>query len=400
MPKLTILLDVGTTTLSGALLDVAGDRILSKAITLNKQARFGDDLISRIDFALKERKNPDLLQKQVLLSINRIIRSLLNTSSKKGRDVDAVLCVCNSTMHHFIIGIDTRSLITPPYRAAQRSETTINAEMLGVKLCKGTPVTFLPNIGGFVGSDALSVILASQIYQSKEIKLAIDIGTNGEIILGNRKRILVASTAAGPAFEARYIKSGMPAVKGAIESVRFYNNKIEYKVIGSGSPKGIAGSGLIDLCYEMFRTGAMDRSGRMKENEFIVYKRGSRKVSITQNDIRKLQLAKAAIFAGIKILLKRYGIDSSSLDQILLTGSFGSHLNAKSVIGVGLIPNIDIKKVTYLHDGPINGLRLYATEPLLHKKILSILSRVEHVNLIGRGFGEEFATSIPMGQPL
>jgi len=297
-------------------------------------------------------------------------------------------------MHHLFLGIDTSSLITPPYRPNQKSEITVYAKMLGLKLPDNVPVTFLPNIEGFVGSDALSVILASNIYRDAHLRLVIDIGTNGEVILGNKKRILVASTAAGPAFEARYVKNGMPAIEGAITGVKIRKKQVKYDVIGAGTPKGIAGSGLIDACYEIFRTGLMDKSGKLKDKEFIIYKRGRNKISITQNDIRKLQLAKAAIFAATKALLRRYGTDQAHIDQVLLTGSFGSSLNAKSIVGIGLIPKVDIRKIRYLKAGALEGLRLYVTDPLLCKNILTILSKIEHLPLLGRVFDEEYVSSL------
>lgn len=397
MSKLTLLLDIGTTTISGSILDEWTKKIVSSGLVLNRQSRFGDDLVSRIGFALTSHQNALLLQKTVSSSVNSLIDQLLADSPHKRQDIKSVLCVANSAMHHLFLGIDPAPLITPPYRPSQKSEITVYAKMLSLKLADNVSVTFLPNIEGFVGSDALSVILASNIHKEKRLKLAIDIGTNGEVVLGNKDRILVASTAAGPAFEARYMKNGMPAIEGAIASVTIKKRGVEYSVIGGGPPKGIAGSGLIDACYEIFRTGLMDRSGKMKEKEFVIYKSGKKKISITQNDIRKLQLAKAAIFASTKVLLRRYPAESADIEQMLLTGSFGSCLNVKSVIGIGLTPKIEIGKVKQLKAGALKGLRLYATHPLFRKHILAVLSKIEHLPLLGQAFGEEFIDSLRIG---
>lgn len=394
---MTLLLDIGTTTISGSILDTSANKILSSGLVLNRQSRFGDDLVSRISFALENQPNAALLQKRAVFSINVLIKQLLSNCSRDKQVITSVLCVANTAMHHLLLGIDTSPLITPPYRPSQKAEITVYADMLGLKLAKNISVTFLPNIEGFVGSDALSVILASNIYRDKHLRLAIDIGTNGEVILGNKDRILVASTAAGPAFEARYVKSGMPAIEGAIQSVRITKRKIECGVIGDKEPKGIAGSGLIDACYEMFRTGIIDKSGKMETREFILYSRGAKKISLTQGDVRKLQLAKAAIFAATKVLLRRYGADKEKIDQILLTGSFGSNLNARSIVGVGLIPKINIRKVKHLKSGALEGLRLYATKPSLHKQILTVLSKIEHLPLLGQAFGEEYISSLVFG---
>jgi len=391
------LLDIGTTTISGSILDASANKILSKGLVFNSQSRFGDDLVSRISFALESQQNAALLQKRAAFSINALIKQLLASCFKQKQDIVFVLCVANTAMHHLFLGIDPSPLITPPYRPSQKAEITVYAAMLGLKLEKNVSLTFLPNIEGFVGSDALSVILASDMHKDAHLKLAIDIGTNGEVVLGNKDRMLVASTAAGPAFEARYVKSGMPAIEGAIKSVRITKRKIECGVIGNKTPKGIAGSGLIDACYEMFRTGIIDKSGKMAVREFILYKRGKNKISITQGDVRKLQLAKAAIFASTKVLLRRYGADKEDIDQILLTGSFGSSLNVRSVIGVGLIPKIGIKKVKHLKSGALEGLRLYAISPSLHKQILAVLSKIEHLPLLGQSFGDEFISSFALG---
>ena len=383
--------------MTGALCDTQKNKIISSGFVLNQQTKFGDDVVTRVGFALKSTQNSEILQKKVTSSINKILKELLLKTKKSKKDIRACFCVCNTAMHHLFLGIDTSSLITPPYRATQKAELVVYSDRVGINLGKSIPITLLPNIGGFVGSDALSVLLASGIHSSRDIKLAVDIGTNGEIILGNKERILVASTAAGPAFEGRYISSGMPAVEGAIEAVKISFRKINLKVIGNKIPKGIAGSGLIDACYEIFRTNNMNKSGKLKENEFVLYKRANNKVSITQADIRKLQLAKAAIFAGIKTLMRRYNIVPNDIKEVIITGSFGNTINAKSLIGVGLIPRVDEKRVKSLAQGAIEGLKLYAQNSKLHDEILGVLSRIEHVPLLGKGFGDEFASSLSIG---
>jgi len=392
-----LLLDIGTTTISGTILDAVKGRPLASGVELNKQASFGDDVITRIDFALKDAANAPRLQRAVVSSVNTLAGRLLAQAGQKAGSIREAFCVCNTPMHHLFLGIDTVSLIIPPYRANQKSELTIYADRIGLRLKKGCPVTFLPNIGGFVGSDALALIIASKIYKSSSLKLAIDIGTNGEIVLGNREKILVASTAAGPAFEARHISCGMPAIKGAIESVNIRKKGIDLKVIGNVSPKGICGSGLIDATYQMFKSGAMNNSGKMNSQELLLYKKGKLKISITQQDVRKVQLAKAAIYAAIKVLLRRMDIDETAIKEVFITGSFGSTININSVVGIGLIPKVDKKAVTLLNNGALEGLALYVNKPLLHKRLLSILTKLKHIPLMGRGFGEEFTSSLFIG---
>lgn len=392
-----MLLDIGTTTISGAILDKDKVKIVASDFVLNGQIRFGDDLISRIDFALRKVTNAVTLQKAAVSSVNKLLDMLLAKGRRRREDISGVFCVCNTAMHHLFLGIDTSSLITPPYKSTQKSEITIYADRIGLKLKENTPLTFLPNIEGFVGSDALAVIIASGIYKTRAIKLAIDMGTNGEVVLGNKDMIFVASAAAGPAFEGRHISCGMPAVKGAIESLRIKGERIKLGVIGGGTPKGICGSGLIDAASVMLKSGIMDSSGRMSSPEFILYNKGKTKVSVTQQDIRRLQLAKAAIYAAVKILLRKSRINKEDIKEVFFTGSFGNVVNPESIVAIGMVPRIDKRRMRFLKKGALEGLKIYLSEPSLKKKLTSILSKIRHIPLLGKGFSEEFTSSMFMG---
>jgi len=392
-----LLFDIGTTTISGAIVDKAKAVVLSSASVLNGQLRLGDDLISRIDFALKNSKDAMRLQKAVVSSANKLLALLLTDSGLKKADIKGVFCVCNTGMHHLMLGINPAPLVTPPYRPAQKAEITVYAERIGIDLAEGCPITFLPNIGGFVGSDALSVIIAGGIYNSRAVRLAIDIGTNGEVILGNKDRIFAASTAAGPAFEGRHISCGSLPVKGAIEAVKIKGERVEIKVIGGGPPKGICGSGLIDAVSQMLKTGAVDKSGRISGGEFVIYERGKRKIAITQQDMRKVQLAKAAIYAAIKTLLRKSNIAESDIKEVLITGKFGNVINPDSIAAIGFIPQVPRKAVRFLKNGALEGLRLYLSRPPLKKGLAGILSKTRHIPLLGKGFTEDFTSSLFMG---
>jgi uncharacterized 2Fe-2S/4Fe-4S cluster protein (DUF4445 family) len=394
LADLILLLDIGTTTISADIIGSKGFKSIAGGAVLNSQHEIGEDIISRIDFSVKNRQNAVILQQKAADSVNRLIRNIFVENHIKGEDIERVFCACNSAMHHIFLGIDAKPLITPPYKISQKSETTVYADMIGLKIRKRLQVTFLPNIGGFVGSDALCAVLASRIYKSKDLVAVIDIGTNGEIILGNMHRILAASTAAGPAFEARYVKNGMPAVKGAISGVEINKDKIKLDVIGNCRPKGITGSGLIDACYQLYKNGFIDKSGKMQAAEYILYNQNNKKIVITQLDIRKLQLAKGAMLAGMKVLLKRYKADASGIQQVILTGSFGAHLNAESVLGIGLIPEIGKTKVRYIQNGVLKGLKRWARDKKIQTGMLSILNKIEHIPLFGKAFGKEFADSL------
>ncbi len=394
MPNFVLLLDIGTTTVSGEIFNPRAKKSLAIGLILNEQAEFGEDVISRIGFASQDKTNARLLQAAISCSVNKLIKRLTADAGINKIDIQSVLCASNSAIHHMFLGFDLSTLITPPYRPVHKQGLVIAAGKLGLNIAHNANVKILPNIGGFIGSDALCVLLASRICDSESPRLAIDIGTNGEIILGNKRRIIAASTAAGPAFEAGYIKNGMPAIRGAIDKVRIKSGKIHYHVIGGTRPKGITGSGLIDGCYEMLRINEIDKSGKMKSKEFIVYEKGLKKVVITQTDIRKLQLAKAAISAGVKVLMRRYKADLSDLEAIFFTGSFGGSVNASSAMGIGLIPAINASKVKYLKNGVLAGLRLCAASPAAEKKLTDATKIIEHMPLFGKHFEKQFTMSL------
>jgi uncharacterized 2Fe-2S/4Fe-4S cluster protein (DUF4445 family) len=394
LSDLILFIDLGTTTISAEIVSSIGYKTLAGGVILNSQTTIGEDVVSRIDFAVKNRQNAAILQQKAANSINTLVSKLAKENSIKKKKIAKIFCACNSAMHHIFLGIDTLPLITPPYRIKQKSETTVYADMIGIDIKKNLEITFLPNIGGFVGSDALCAVLASNIYKSKHLKAVIDIGTNGEIAVGDMNRILVSSVAAGPAFEARYIKNGMPAVKGAISKVRINKGCVKLDIIGRIRPRGIAGSGLIDACYQLYKNGFIDHSGRMQKDEFVLYSGARKKIVITQSDIRKLQLAKGAIFAGIKVLLKRHKAGQDDLKQIMLTGSFGANLNIESVLGIGLVPNVGIKRVKYIQGAVLKGMKLWAQNKKKQDNIFSFLNNIEHVPLFGTAFGREFADSL------
>jgi uncharacterized 2Fe-2S/4Fe-4S cluster protein (DUF4445 family) len=401
LTDLVILLDIGTTTISAEIFDTARGLSLAGGAALNLQHEIGEDVISRIGFALKGEDNIKILQKKAAESVNSLLRGILSKIPAGNRDFNKVFCACNSGIYHILLGIDPSPLITPPYRIREKAEMTVSSESIGFKFAKKARVTFLPNIGGFVGSDAFCAARASGIYDSYDLIAVIDMGTNGEILLGNSDKILASSTAAGPAFEARHIKNGMPAIKGAIVGVKIVNGKALLNVVGNTKPKGIAGSGLIEACYRLYRGGFIDKSGKMREKEFVLYGKGKNRISITQADIRKLQFAKAAILSGIKVLLSRYNAISRDIKEIFLTGSFGTGLDIESIVGIGLLPGPATGKINYIQNAVLGGLRLRAMDEKANAnantKTLALLGRIRHVPLLGRRFEKEYIRSLSFG---
>ncbi len=417
MKMLTLLLDIGTTTIKGLLLNKATRREISSDFILNEQVKFGEDVITRIDFSLKSPKNADKLKFAALKSINGLIKKLTKETPFKSSDIKEAIVVCNTAMHHLFLGLSAESLIRPPYKALEKAKMTIKAKEAGINILQDAPVIILPNIGSFVGSDAIGLIIASNIYDSDSIMLAIDIGTNGEIILGSSDKILVTSTAAGPAFEGRCISCGMPATAGAIEKVRIMKDgSVKSAVIGNISPKGICGSGLIDTVAEMLKGGLIDKTGKMnpalsaterrlkpplrcrkggvKHPGFVLFKKGNIKIFITQSDVRKLQLAKAAIYAGIKVLMRQLDIEASNISGVLITGSFGNSINAKNAILTGLIPRLSLSKVEFVKDAPIKGAKRYILSKKIQSELTSILSKVKRIPLARKDFQQTYVDSM------
>ena len=400
MPKKVLLLDIGTTTISGAILEPGTDKILRYTTAINSQTVYGEDIITRIDFAIKSKANACTLQKAAVSSINSLIKRLIKDSNTKRADIKSVFCVSNTAMHHLFLSVDPKPLITPPYRAACTNAMAASAKELGLYLDDDVDVNLLPNIGGFVGSDALSCIIASNMHKEKKTKLILDIGTNGEVILGNRDKILAASTAAGPAFEGAHIDCGMPAVKGAIDRFKISKKGPVISVIGGGPPKGICGSGLIDAVANLLEAGIIDMSGKMERSEFTVYKSSRRNIVISQRDVRKIQLAKAAIYTAIRILMAKFNIGPAEIEEVFIAGTFGGAIDPKSVLRIGLIPEVEEGRIAVLKAATIQGLRAYLRDSRMKSNMKKLFCKIRHIPLFGRSFSQEFASALYMKAPV
>ena len=310
--------DVGTTTLSFAVVDTRLGRVIRRHDELNPQVVFGADVMSRI--AQAGRVKSSGLHEQIAAYM-----------AENGIDSAApVTAVANTVMSHFLAGKDPASLGEYPYRSQLPLGKTATARTHGLRL------KLLPLLGGFVGSDCTAAILASGMARSRRLTLLVDAGTNGEVVLGNREGMLVCSTAAGPAFEGATLECGSLAQPGAVRSVAVRRGKLVLDVVGRGTPRSICGSGVLDAVAAGLRLGAIDRSGRLSVDPF----RLSERVHLSQSDVREVQLAKGAIAAAIRVLLAERGERPQDLERIFITGRFGAALNVDSAIAVGLLPNI------------------------------------------------------------
>ncbi|MFQ6050097.1 MAG: ASKHA domain-containing protein [Candidatus Hydrothermarchaeota archaeon] len=356
-------LDIGTTTLSGYLVDLKNGVLMDKKSITNPQVSFGADVISRISYAIKNGRHE--LTNFLLKGINQLIRELCKNDVDPSSIYYSTV-VGNSVMHHFLLGLDTKNLGFYPYKPLIKKGTEKKAKDIGISINPSGYVYFLPLVNGHVGSDALGMIIALEIHKSNETCLAIDLGTNGEIIIGNKKKILACSSAAGPAFEGTNISSGMRATDGAIE--RVWKN-FGYKTIGNKPARGICGSGLIDAIAEMLKSGIINRNGKLLK-EFSI---GG--IRITQRDIREFQLAKAAIRTGIDILVNML----EPPKKIYISGAFGNYIDRENAIYLGLLPQS--KHIFYAGNAAGLGAIKSMLSDSIKKEAEEIAEKIEYIEL-------------------
>ncbi len=371
-----IAIDLGTTTIAAQLIDAASGDVLGVETALNPQAAFGSDVMSRIRAVLDGQD----LTTPIRAALGELVVRL---AGGRAPQVDDVLLAGNTVMHHLFCGLDVEPLAHVPFASPNLGEQRFTARELGWKLPADCSIRFARCIGGFVGSDILAGIVAAGVGRSEDLTALIDLGTNGEIAIGNRRGIVCASTAAGPAFEAGAIRMGMRAVTGAVAYVALGDGVLHATVIGDAPPRGICGSGLVDAIAAGLRTGAILSSGRIADGTKLYSV--APPVVLCQSDVRELQLAKGAIAAGFRLLLKRLGAGVGALRAIQLAGAFGNYVQIESARRIGLL------------EAPHAIIHAAGNTALRGAKMLLLngepaLPPIEHVSLAADpGFQEEFA---------
>ncbi len=420
-----IALDIGTTKIAGYLINLDKGKLLSADSIMNPQIPFGEDVISRITHAITEPEGLTQLNEIVIRGINELLESLCAKTGINSNEIYEASVVGNTAMHHLFLNINPKYLALSPYVPVVQGPIDIQSQNVGsgVKLnihSQGN-VHVLPVIAGFVGADHVGVILATEIYKSEEICLAIDIGTNTEIALGNEKDILVCSCASGPAFEGAHIKYGMRAATGAIERIQISPKTFEvnYQTIGNSEPRGICGSAIVDILAELFKIGIINYRGKMNTNIDSPRIRGENKdaefviawnedtgleedISITQEDIRELQLAKAAMFTGATILMKNKGMTRDDIQKIFIAGAFGSYIDSKNAITIGMIPDIPLERITSVGNAAGTGARMALMSRESRNTANEIARKVRYLELVkDPDFMKEFANAmcIPHREP-
>ena len=411
--------DLGTTTIVGSLIDMLSGNILGIKACTNPQSKQGEDVISRVNYATSEPGGLVKLQTEVIEAINGIIEDLCAQANVDFREIYEMSLAGNTIMNHLFLGVTPQFIAETPYIPAFRKCQQFRAEELGITIQARGTVSTLPNISGYVGGDITGFILASNIHRSDKIILGIDVGTNGEIVLGSKQRLLSCSAAAGPAFEGGHISHGMRAMEGAIDKCVFEQDQPFFHVIGDVDPKGICGTGLIDVLAELLKFGIIDLTGKLdlqqskeipqwlndrviktsKSNSFdLMPNEKSSEESqllITQQDIREVQLGKGAIAAGINILCKELGISILDIEKVLIAGAFGSYLNKYNAQKIGLIPNVSSDRINFVGNAASLGAKKFLLSKKARKDTDKIINFVEYIELsMRKDFQDVFAESM------
>jgi uncharacterized 2Fe-2S/4Fe-4S cluster protein (DUF4445 family) len=409
-----IAIDIGTTKVVAYLIDLTDGEVLATESMPNPQIPFGEDVMSRITYTARNEGGLDELHRAVVGGVNKLISALCRRAGIENEDVLEVMAVGNTAMHHMFLGIPSRHLATAPYAPAVRTGVSLDPMHVGVDIYPFGRVSALPNIAGFVGADAMAVLLSTGLYEDEDIGMLIDIGTNTEIIAGNRDRLVCCSAASGPAFEGAHIRHGMRASTGAIERVWIEPGTYDVvsRTVDDAPAKGICGSGIVDAISEMFRTGILDPSGKIADlgvsdrirrlpdgsREFVLTEAGddgTREVAITQKDVQEIQLAKAAIFSGTTIILGRLGIACRDLSRVYAAGAFGTYVDAASAINIGMYPDVPESRIRFVGNAAGSGARM-ALKSVDRRDLAERLSRkVEYVELATQPeFQKEFAMAM------
>ena len=326
--------DLGTTTIAGYLIDAQTGLTLATSGAPNPQARYGADVISRADYALTH--GVDALSGCAREALNGLTRQMC-AEARVGTDrVFAFMLAGNTAMHHLFLGISPDALVRAPYNPVIDQPLSTEAGACGLAGHPRARLHVLPVIGGYVGADTVACLISGDWLRREALSLMIDIGTNGELVLGSRRRRLACSTAAGPALEGAKISCGMRAARGAVDHVWLEDGEIRWHVIGEGEAEGLCGSGLVDLVAVLLACGKLDENGRLEDGDR--FELGRTGVTLTQKDVREVQLAKAAIAAGIRLMCQKMGVALSEIEQVEIAGAFGNYIDPDNACAIGLIP--------------------------------------------------------------
>ncbi|MGB2862051.1 MAG: ASKHA domain-containing protein [Sedimentisphaerales bacterium] len=404
-PIFGLAVDLGTTTIVARLIDMAGGQCLATEAALNPQTRFGDDVVSRIAYAQTGKEFTEL-HEAVIDCINALAAKLCKKAAIGPNDVFEMCIAGNTTMNHIFLKLPITQLGQAPYKAYSLDAHNVSPAKLGLQINPDGNIHTVENIAGFVGADTTAVALATDINSAEEMTLIVDIGTNGEIVLGTKDKLYAASCAAGPALEGARITCGSRACDGAIEAVVINEDDIDLDVIGNVPPRSICGSGLIDAVAVMLDLGVINGTGRFVEPKTLENKlppaifarlieqdgqpafilaqaanSNERLVFLSQKDIRQMQLAKGAIRAGIKLLQQKIGLEDSGIKRILLAGAFGNYIRRSSALRIGLLPIVEAERIRFIGNAAAAGAQMILLSRQCRDKARELARKIEYVEI-------------------
>ena len=405
-----VAVDLGTTTVVATVMDLTTGMASGVASDLNKQARFGGDVISRIGHAMQGHAQLEELRHAALASVQGVIDEALADAELSREQVYEAVVVGNATMLHLLLGIDAKQIAMSPFAPAFREPLDLSAAQAGLHIHPRGRLTLLPALGAYVGADIVAGILATGLAREDGVRLFVDVGTNGEMAVNAGERTAATSAPAGPAFEGAQIHHGMRAADGAIEAVAL-GETVEVKVIGDVEPHGICGSGLIDAVAQLRLAGLVGVNGRMVSAEeareagsplaeHLIELHGQRAfrltgdLILTQRDVRELQVAKAAMVVGMRALMELLGVQPEDLEQIMLAGSFGTYINPESALAIGLVPPVPVERIVAAGNAAGEGAKMCLLS--FRERLLAhdLPRRVEYLELSARpGFNDEFVAA-------
>ena len=402
--SLGLAVDLGTTNAAGFLMDLeTGTRLASLGIE-NPQAPYGADVVSRITIAMQSQSELSELQAAAVAAINALAQDLCAAVSASTAEIVDIAICGNTAMHHLLLGLPVRQLGRAPFVPAMCEAMDIKARDMGVVSAAGAYVHLMPNVGGYVGGDHVAALLATEEQWAPTTTIVMDIGTNTEISLIHRGEITSVSSPSGPALEGGHISSGMRAAEGAIERVRIVDDRIELQVIGGEEPVGLCGSGVLDAVAAMLKAGWVQPSGRIVSGHPAVRIDADHRevalapdVTLSQADVRAVQLAKAAIRAGVDMLLREAGIEENAIERVVIAGAFGAYIGIESAITIGLLPRLPLERYIQVGNAAGVGVRMALASTVHREQARRLAARCRYIELGSRpGFQKVFIGRISL----
>jgi uncharacterized 2Fe-2S/4Fe-4S cluster protein (DUF4445 family) len=389
---LGLAVDIGTTKVAGYLIDLESGKTLASKGLMNPQISYGEDVVARIVAASKSPADAARLQALLAEALSQLTTDLCAETDTKPEEVVEAVVVGNTAIHHLFLRLPVKQLGLSPYVPATDVALDIKAREIGLQIAPGAYIHLLPNIAGYVGADHVAMLLATRLADTNGVTLALDIGTNTEICLNHKGKMTSVSCASGPAFEGAHIRFGMRAAPGAIEHVRLEEGRLEVQTIAGEPPIGICGSGLLDIVAQLRLNDVLDRSGKMSAHSLVQNRNGAAEfvlaerpdldpITLSQKDVRELQLAKAAIRLGIQALVEAEGLTENDLEQVIIAGAFGTFIDVESAISIGMLPDLPLERFKQVGNAAGTGARLALISQSEREKANQIAQRDGYIEL-------------------